>query len=92
MSAFYQISYDYKSIDKDEIIKDRIKQFGDYFNVFPGFWLIYTDVPYKKIYQRIANEQFEDIALLVLKVDISTYWGRMDKSLWDWLKKDRSHE
>ncbi|WP_300905155.1 hypothetical protein [uncultured Alistipes sp.] len=92
MSAFYQISYDYKSIDKDEIIKDRIKQFGDYCNVFPGIWLIYTDVPYKDIYQRIANEQFEDIALLVLKIDITTYWGRMDKSLWDWLKKDRSQK
>lgn len=89
MGAFYQISYDYKSIDKDEIIKDRIKQFGDYCNIFPGIWMVYTDVPPQDIYQRIANELFEDIAIVVLKIDTSTYWGRMDKSLWVWLKKER---
>lgn len=89
MGKFYQISYDCRSIDKDELIKDRIKQFGDYCNIFPGVWLIYTDISVQDVYQRITNEQFEEIALLVLRVDVTAYWGRMDKSVWDWIKQSR---
>ena len=89
MGKFYQISYDIRSIDNNELIKDRIKQFGDFCNIFPGTWLIYKDLSVQEIYQKISNEQFEEISMIVLMMDDSAYWGRMDKSIWDWLKHKR---
>lgn len=90
MSAFYQISYDPKSIMNDALLVDRIKQYGVYCNILPGTWLIYTTDDAKEIYERITRDQYEGMLLIVCKLDMSSYWGRMDKSLWEWIRKIHS--
>ena len=57
MSAFYQISYDPKSIMNDALLVDRIKQYGEYCNILPGTWLIYTTDDAKEIYEGYVNQE-----------------------------------
>lgn len=89
MGKFYYITYS-ESIVNGQIIKDRIKQYDDYINFLDCNWFIYTDDEVKDVYEKISKGEFENDLILVLEIEFSQYWGRMNKILWEWIKKERS--
>lgn len=89
MKKYYYITYS-ESIENEQIIKDRIKQYDDYINFLDHNWFIYTDDEAKDVYQKISKGEFENNLILVLQVNFAQYWGRMNKTLWEWIKKERS--
>ena len=88
MGKFYFISYS-PTLEDGQLIKDRIKQFSDYINFFDGDWFIYTDESAQSVYNKLSKGEFEDDRIFVMEVDFSHYWGRMQKTLWEWIKKAR---
>lgn len=88
MGKFYYITYS-ESIENGQIIKDRIKHYSDYINFLDCNWFIYTEDEVQDIYDKISKGEFENDLILVLRVDFAHYWGRMYKTLWEWIKKER---
>ena len=88
MGQFYYITYP-SSLENGQLIKDRIKQFNDYNNFLDCSWFIYTEDSAQSIYQKLSKGEFENDKILVMKVEFSNYWGRMQKELWEWIKKER---
>ncbi len=88
MAHYYNISFTL-SLKDNTIIQDRIKQLGDSFNLFPCNWIVYSELTAQQLYDKISSEEFSNESIFIVKLDISSYWGRMNKSLWAWLK---SHE
>lgn len=77
------ITYD-PSIGSD-ILEDRIRNLGKSYNFFKNQWVIATDFTTKEVYQKLSTGEFETSSIFV--VEISSYYGRMNTSLWDWFKK-----
>ncbi len=88
MGQFYYITYS-SDLGNSQLIKDRIKQFNDYINFLDCNWFIYTEESLQNVYEKVSKDEFENDRILVLKVDFTNYWGRMQKSLWEWIKKER---
>lgn len=88
MGTFFLITFS-ESIENAQLIKDRIKQYGDCINFLDNNWLIYTNDNVQDIYNKISNGEFENDLILVMAVNTNTYWGRLNKAVWAWLKKDR---
>lgn len=88
MGQFFYITYS-ESIENGQIIKDRIKQYEDYINFLDCNWFVYTEDGVQDIYSKISKGEFENDLILVMQVEFSNYWGRMNKTLWEWIKKER---
>lgn len=88
MGQFYLITYS-DSIENVQILKDRIRQFGDYINFLDNNWLIYTQDGVQDIYRKVSNGIFENDLILVMAINENVYWGRLNKAVWEWLKKKR---
>jgi len=88
MGQFYYITYP-SNLENGQLIKDRIKQFSDYNNFLDCNWFVYTEDSAQSIYKKLSKGEFENDKILVMKVDFSNYWGRMQKDLWEWIKKER---
>ena len=91
MGKFYYITYS-SAIENVQLIKDRIKQFDDYINFFENDWFVYSDLTPKAIYDKLSKGGFENERIFIMEVTFTNYWGRMQKYLWDWIKKDRSDQ
>lgn len=82
MAQLYLVSY-LPDLDNSHSFKERIKTLGcSCYNYYPGNWLIVSDLSATQIYDRIA--QGEPLSMLVMATT-KQYWGRMNKSLWEWL-------
>ena len=88
MGTFYFITYS-ENIEKAQLLKDRIKQYGDYFNFLDNNWFVYSNDSAQDIYNKLSKGEFEDDLILVMAVDLKDYWGRLTGDVWDWLKKER---
>lgn len=78
------------SIDSD-ILKDRIKSLGSNYTFWGNHWFIETTYTTKEVYEKLSIEEFETTSLLVIELSQNdyNYWGRMNTSLWDWLKSKK---
>lgn len=82
MAQLYLISY-LPDLDNSHSLKERIKALGSpCYNYYPGNWLVFSDLRPDEIYDRLS--QSEPLSMLVIATSKS-YWGRMNKSLWEWL-------
>lgn len=88
MGQYYYITYP-STLENGHLMKDRIKQFSDYINFMDCNWFIYTDEDIQSVYGKLTKGEFENEKILILKIDFSNYWGRMQKELWEWMKKER---
>lgn len=91
MGSFYLITYS-SSIGNAEIIKDRIRQYEDSINFLDSSWFVYSEDGAEAIYKKLSKGGFENDRFLVMHVDFSNYWGRLHKSVWEWIKKDRGEK
>ncbi|WP_320051930.1 hypothetical protein [uncultured Acetobacteroides sp.] len=67
-------------------IENRIKTLGDWIKYFDNSFLLRSDLKAKDIYEKISVD-FEKSNILIMEITSSNYWGRMDVSLWKFLKE-----
>lgn len=86
MKKILLIIYD-PTLDND-ILRDRIKSLGPSYTFWDNHWLVQTQETTKSVYERIAFDNFETASILVIEMSNQTlnYYGRMNTTLWDWLK------
>ena len=89
MGSFYYISFS-DSIENTHLIKDRIKQYSDCINFLDNNWFVFTEDKAEDIYFKLSKGEFEDDLIFVMRVDFSNYWGRLHKTIWEWIKRDRT--
>lgn len=90
MKKIILIIYDPK-LDS-EILKDRIKSLGPNYTFWGNHWLVETTSNPKDIYEKISVDGFETKSILVVELSIKdkNYYGRMNTTLWSWLKDKSS--
>lgn len=81
----------YHEGDDSDILKDRIKNLGDYYRFFNNHWFVKTTLDKAEdVYDEIVKKDLSTLNIIVLNVDPKlshNYWGFMNKALWDWLKQ-----
>lgn len=89
MKRIILVIYD-PSLDSD-ILKDRIKTLGSNYTFWGNHWLVETTFTTKEVYQKLSAGEFETTSLIVIEMTTASgsYYGRMNTSLWDWLKKNK---
>lgn len=83
------IIYD-PSISNIDILHDRIKSLGRNYVFWNNHWLVETNLTAKEVYNKISVNEFKNNSFFVVEISdkISEgYWGVMNESLWDWLKR-----
>jgi hypothetical protein len=86
MKKIILVIYD-PSLDSD-ILRDRIKSLGPNYTFWGNHWFIETPYTTKEVYEKISADGFETNSILVIEMskDANNYYGRMNTTLWDWLK------
>lgn len=87
MKKIILVIYD-PSLDND-ILRDRIKSLGPNYTFWGNHWFVETTYTTKEVYEKISANEFESNSILViemLKDSSQSYYGRMNTTLWDWLK------
>lgn len=86
MKKIILVIYD-PSLDSD-ILRDRIKSLGPNYTFWGNHWFVETSYTTKQVYEKISANEFQTNAILVIEMskDTYNYYGRMNTSLWDWLK------
>jgi len=83
MKKIILVIYD-PSLDSD-ILRDRIKSLGPNYTFWGNHWFVETQYTTKDVYEKISANEFETNSILVIEMS-KDYYGRMNTSLWDWLK------
>lgn len=86
MKRILLIIYD-KSTDS-QILCDRIKSLGPNYQFWDNHWFVETQLDAKKAYEQISANEYEQTSIIVMELSKGqiNYYGRMNTSLWDWLK------
>lgn len=89
MKKIILIIYD-PSIDND-ILRDRIKSLGSNYSFWNNHWFVATTYTTKEVYEKISINEFEIASILIIEMSKNNlnYYGRMNTSLWEWLKKNK---
>ncbi len=89
MRKIYLIVYNNET--SSEVLKDRIKNVGQYYNLFVNNWLVKSHLQTcKEVYQEITKEDMNTKHLVVFSIDslpIEGYWGFANNALWEWIKE-----
>ena len=84
----------YNGDASSEILKDRIKNLGEYYNLFQNNWLVESNLSTcEDIYREIAKDDLNTkhiVVFLINKTPSNGYWGFANNALWEWLKNHRS--
>lgn len=73
----------------NDVLAERIKIFGNYYSFWGNHWLIETNDTPESVYNKLTLDGTEKRSILVSAFDMTKkdgYWGRMNSSLWDWVK------
>lgn len=62
----------------------------DWYQISENTWIVYTTSDATKWYARLAPLTKTDGRVFISKLDNSDRKGWMDKSFWQWMRKDRS--
>ena len=87
MKKIILVIYD-PSLDSD-ILRDRIKSLGPSYTFWGNHWFVETTYTTKEVYEKISADEFESNSILVIEMSrgsSQSYYGRMNTTLWDWLK------
>nr|WP_314370515.1 hypothetical protein [uncultured Acinetobacter sp.] len=68
-----------------EISKDRMRNIGDYINIFDTTYLLYTNKNSKEIYESIFID--DESSVFIIQCNINDYYGRANKRVWEWLRE-----
>lgn len=73
----------------NSIFENRVKSLGDWVKYFSHNWIVASDLTAKEIYQKITDG-YDNKSLLIIEIKSSNYYGRMNTSVWDFIKKHKS--
>lgn len=81
------IIYD-PTIDSD-ILRDRIKSIGPCYTFWETHWFVETTLSTKEVYEKISAVEFVSNSIIVIEMsdNSNNYYGRMNTTLWEWLKR-----
>lgn len=74
----------------NELIRERIKMIGPNYIFWDNHWLVSSAESAKEIYQKLSSEEFSLASIFVSELKTENYFGRMNTTLWDWMKKATS--
>jgi len=78
-----------------DVLKDRIKGLGNYYNFFKNNWLVATEKETsEEVYNEIVKGDMSSLSIIVFAIDAELpngYWGFMKKDLWEWMRNNRTH-
>lgn len=84
----YLIAYNNEA--SSDILKDRIKNLGEYYNLFQNNWLVKSTLSTcEDVYREIVKDDLNTkhiVVFLINKTSNSGYWGFANNALWEWLK------
>ena len=87
MKKQYLIQY---KITTDDIVANRIKAItSSWIKYFDNSWLIESTLTPKEIYERISLSS-DEFSVIIIEVNKTSYYGRMNTKVWDWLKQKRN--
>ena len=86
MANFYQIYIRPRAgVSNDEIEKQFNLALNWYH--FNNNWIVHTTSDAKKWYSRLKPFVENGGSIFIVKIDISDYFGYMNKNLWEWIQK-----
>ncbi len=85
MKHIYSISF---ATSNDSIVLERIKALGNWKSFFPNQVFLETDLHSKDVYSKISVD-YENDRILIVKLDLTNYWGIMPPDFWTWLQESR---
>ena len=77
------------SLDK-AAIETKLNKAKDWLRYAPNCWIIYTGQPANIWYKRLKElPELEDKTFFVCEINLDNRAGWLQKSAWEWLKKQR---
>lgn len=90
MRRIYIIIIDERSLDG--ILIDRIRACSedDNFRFWNNHWLLASNNSAEEIYNILAADTYSNVSIYVQEINLNmgSFWGRMNKSLWDWVRSN----
>lgn len=83
MNRLYIIQTDIKN---NEVFNQRLKSLGGWMRYFSDNWIIESPLSAKEIYNQISVG-YENESIFIIEIQKNNYWGRMNKTVWDFLQK-----
>ena len=90
MSNIKIVYFDSESTDSSSLIQRLTQLCADTYRVGQGVVLVkFNDTPQSLYSDLGVLTQSKNILIMEVDPSAGSYWGYMDKSLWDWLKSNR---
>ena len=83
MNRIYLIQF---KMNDDSILIERIKSLGRWMNYFGHSWIVQTTLSAQDIYNKLSVD-YEKESIFIIELDTKNYWGRMETTVWEWLKQ-----
>lgn len=92
MAKFYHISFNFEGRSPPtDAIKEVLNDATDWATYAPNCWLIYsTAAEAGTWYARLKKIVHEDDSIFVCELAIENRQGFLPKTIWEWIKKDRT--
>lgn len=93
MKKLYIVIIDQASLDN--ILIDRIRACSeDNYRFWENHWLIASESSAQVIYDTLAADSYSNVPIYVQEINViqGSFWGRMNKNLWDWMKAHMSSD
>jgi hypothetical protein len=89
MASFYHIHIQRREDVTFDQVKEAMNIAVDWYRYNEREWILYTTSDAKTWYSRLQPLVEPGGEILIVKLDVSDYWGTMPKGLWTWLSKTR---
>lgn len=74
------------AIKDNEAFSNRIKSLGTWLKYFSDNWIVESSLSAKEIYERLSSGHEND-SIFIIELNSTNYWGRMNSTVWDYLKE-----
>lgn len=87
MKKIYLIQYNASDTSTLEV---RIKALGTWVKYFSDNWIVESALSAKEIYEKL-KVGYEDKNIFIIQLNTADYYGRMNTSVWDYLKSKKKN-
>ena len=90
MRRIYIIIIDERSLDGILIDRIRVCSEDNNFRFWNNHWLLASNHSAEEIYNILAADAYSNVSIYVQEINLNmgSFWGRMNKALWDWVKSN----
>lgn len=89
MANFFIIYVDRKPDATYDQLKTQMNLALDWYRIKENFWVVYSTSDAEKLWSRLSPLVRDGGNAFICKLDISDRQGWMNKSFWEWFRKDR---